>query len=110
MIKLSFIFIVLGVVALVSNAPQKQGKHPFDLNRYQLKGPSYFPLSVHCEGAKTGTLNFRGRVVAHKDFFSKDLKDLVEGQLKYIDGFVDYADHSKIRFVPHHEKTLRFWR
>ena len=30
----------------------------------------------------------------------------MEQQLKYIDGLVDYANHSKIRFVPHREKKF----
>ena len=69
MIKLSFVFVVLGMVALVANYSKNEEIHPFDLSHYQKGMPSYFPLSAHCEKASTGTLNFRGRVVAHKGFF-----------------------------------------
>ncbi|MCY4645213.1 MAG: hypothetical protein OXB88_11405 [Bacteriovoracales bacterium] len=106
MLRLSFIFFALGLISLTVNHFKRKEINPFDLGRYQMAESSYFPLSVHCDEAKTGFLEFHGRAITHGDFLPKSPREVVRDQLKYIDGFVDHSDHSKTRFVPHLKKDF----
>ena len=115
MLKISFIFIVFGIVGFglnQRNTPSSAKRlHPFDLSHYG-QGKSSFPLSINCPQSDIGYLRFKGKVISHSDFFRyqsflKEPRKLVKSQLKYIDGFLDHIDHSHIRFVPHWEKKFK---
>ena len=106
MLRLSAIFFILGLASLLYNHLKVKTPHPFALENYRMEGPAYFPLSVRCDGARVGSLDFQGRAIAHGDFLPKNPEELVRDQLKYIDGFVDYIDHSNTRLVPHLEKNF----
>ena len=113
MLKVSFILFLLGTLGLaLSRKGEVKENHPFDLKFYKKNTVSSFPLSVNCNKASTGYLNFEGRAIAHGDFTDiQNLKEnptiLVKRQLKYLDGLVDHIDHSRIRFVPHWKKTFK---
>lgn len=109
--------LALLITAIASNYFTQQQtsespKDPFDFSSIKQQERSTLPLSVHCENPQIGKLLFQSEVVTH-DFLanSHDLNNhpdrIANEQLKYLNGYFNFADHSSLRVVPFSNKALK---
>jgi hypothetical protein len=116
--RLSLVLFTLGVIGVVvqlnwSHIIGAKAPHPFDLKNYsKAESDQAFPLVTNCSNAQVGYLNFTSKVLVHEDVLSiKGLKnnheEIVQAQLRYFDGLVDFDYSKELRFVPHHEKKIK---